>query len=89
MSEPRARSVEQIEAEIEASRARLASTVDQLAYRAQPKEIARREVASLKSSFDEATRYADGSLRSERVATVLGAASVVLLLLGLVRRRRR
>ncbi|MEI2766695.1 MAG: DUF3618 domain-containing protein [Dermatophilaceae bacterium] len=89
MSEPRARSVEQIEAEIEASRTRLASTVDQLAYRAQPKEIARREVASLKTSFDGATRYDDGTLRSDRVAAVLGAASVVLLLLGLIRRRRR
>ncbi len=89
MSETRTRSIEQIETEIEASRVRLAATVDQLTHRAQPKEVARRQVASMKTSFDGATRYDDGTLRSERVAAILAAVSVVLVVLGLIRRRRR
>ena len=81
------KSVEQIEAEIAAARDRLAGTVDELHTRTAPQEIARRQVASAKEKFTEATRTPSGELRTERVAA-LAAAAVALLGLGAVRRRR-
>ena len=81
------KSVEQIEAEIAAARNRLAGTVDELHTRTAPQEIARRQVASAKEKFTEATRTPSGELRTERVAA-LAAAAVALLGLGAVRRRR-
>lgn len=80
-------SVAQLEAEIEAVRARLAGTIDELAYRAQPQEIARRQTASMRASFRDATHAEDGSLRTERIAMVLGAIAAVAIALGLLRRR--
>ncbi len=50
----------QIEAEIEATRTRLAGTVDELAIRVQPKEIARRSVVDAKAKLQEATHTEDG-----------------------------
>ncbi|MGI8522500.1 MAG: DUF3618 domain-containing protein, partial [Nocardioides sp.] len=38
-----------IETELEASRERLAGTIDELLYRASPKTIVKREVATLKA----------------------------------------
>jgi uncharacterized protein DUF3618 len=81
----------QIEAEIEATRVRLAGTVDELAVRVQPKEIARRSAQDLKAKAHAATHAPDGSLRTERVAAVGAAAAVLAALasLRLIRRRRR
>jgi MYXO-CTERM domain-containing protein len=81
----------QIEAEIEATRNRLAGTVDELAVRVQPKEIARRSVQDAKDKVQAATHTEDGSLRTERVVAVGGAFAVLAGLVGLrgVRRRRR
>ncbi len=45
------RAPETIEREIEATRDRLANTIDQLVYRSSPKTIAKREVASIKGFF--------------------------------------
>lgn len=45
------RAPETIESEIEATRERLAGTIDQLLYRASPKTIVRREVAGFKAFF--------------------------------------
>jgi len=42
---------ETIEREMEATRERLAHTIDQLLYRSSPKTIAKREVASFKAFF--------------------------------------
>ena len=81
------KSVEQIEAEIAAARDRLAGTVDELHTRTAPQEIARRQVASAKEKFTEATRTPTGELRTERVAA-LAAAAVALIGLGAARRRR-
>ncbi|MGV1008107.1 MAG: DUF3618 domain-containing protein [Dermatophilaceae bacterium] len=80
------RSVVQIEAEIAVTRERLAATIDELAYRAQPRTIVRREVDSAKQRFTRATRYDDGTLRTERITAVLGASAAVLLGIGLLRR---
>ncbi|OFE16062.1 hypothetical protein BA895_20890 [Humibacillus sp. DSM 29435] len=78
-----------IEADIEAARKRLEVTVNELAYRAQPKVIAQRQVRSLKLRFDEATHTPDGELRVERVGAVVAAAVAAIVVIALVRRRRR
>jgi hypothetical protein len=80
----------QIEAEIEATRTRLAGTVDELAGRVAPKEIARRSAQDAKAKLYAETHTADGGLRTERIAGVAAAAvSAVGLLVGLRARRRR
>lgn len=76
-----------IEAEIEATRARLAGTVDELGVRIHPKQIARHGVADAKAKLRAATMTPDGQPRVERLAAV-GAAAVVLLALTIWRRRR-
>lgn len=81
-------SIAKIEAENEATRARLASTIDELAFRASPQELVRRQKESLAQSFVSATRDDHGDLRTERLAGVLAALAVVLVGLGLIRRRR-
>jgi Protein of unknown function (DUF3618) len=81
------KSVDEIEAEIQAARARLAGTVDELHTRTAPAEVARRQVQSLREKFTRATRTESGDLRTERIAAV-AAAAVALLGLGAVRRRR-
>jgi len=81
----------QIEAEIEATRLRLAGTVDELATRVQPKEIARRSVRDARARLQEATHTEDGSLRTERVAAVVAAAALLaaLTVYRIMRSRRR
>ena len=51
-------------------------------------EIVRREVESVKIRVAEATRTPDGQIRTELVAAVLGAVSLVLVGAGLLRRNR-
>jgi hypothetical protein len=69
-----------IEAEIAETRARLAGTIDELAVRARPTEIARRQAASAKARFIEATHTPEGDLRVERVGAVAAGAAVLLVL---------
>jgi hypothetical protein len=82
------KSADAIEAEIAATRAHLASTIDELAVRAQPREIARRQADSAKVRFVEATHTPEGDLRVERVGAI-GAALAVLLGLVILHRRHR
>ena len=77
-----------IESEIVATRNHLKGTVDELAYRLTPKEIARRSVAEAKSDLREATTNPDGSMRVERIAAVAAAVVAVVGLLAVLRRRR-
>ena len=79
----------QIEADIEATRTRLVGTVDELATRVQPNEIARRSAEDAKAKLQAATHTEDGSLRTERVAAVGGAAALLVALAGLRARSRR
>jgi hypothetical protein len=67
-----------IEHEIEATRDRLADTIDQLAFRANPKNIVRREIASIKAHFVDD----QGNARTDNIAKV--AAGVVGLVAVLV-----
>ncbi len=55
-----------IEADIKAARSRLETTVNEIAYRAQPQVIVQRQVDSLKLKLDAATHTEDGELRVER-----------------------
>ena len=76
-----------IEAQIEVTRARLAGTVDELAVRMHPKEIARRGTADARTRLHEATHTPDGALRVERLAAA-GAAVLALIVLTVWRRRK-
>ncbi len=78
----------ELEADIAATRAHLATTVDELVARAQPKEIARRQGENARLAFIDATRTQDGSLRVERVVGVVGALVAIIVAIGLLRRRR-
>ena len=88
-----------IEAEIEATRARLSGTVDELAVRIHPKTIVQRTRDDVKLRIQLATDEAkvqlhdaiydnDGQPRTERLAAV-GAALAALLGLVVFRRVRR
>lgn len=76
-----------IEAEIAATRAHLARTIDELSVRARPQEIARRQAESAKAKFAEATHTPDGELRMERVGAVAGSALLLGLVLAILHRR--
>ena len=88
MGEQTKTSPDAIEAEIAATRAHLAETIDELSFRDKPKEIVRRKVESAKAGFVQATHTPEGGLRLERVAA-LGTGSVVLLGLVLAMLHRR
>jgi Protein of unknown function (DUF3618) len=73
-----ARTPAEIEADIEATRLRLQGTVDAIAERVSPANVARRGAGAAKAQVLEA----DGSLRTARVAVLaVGVATVVGLLL--------
>ncbi len=77
---PADRTPEQIAADIATTRNRLAGTIDQLMYRAQPKTILQRQVASTKASFYDS----QGSLKRDKVAIIAGAVvGVVVLIVGI------
>ena len=78
-----------IERAIDERRRHLAATIDELTFRAQPKEIARRTAAGLQARVRAATHTPDGQLRTERLAAVGGAAAAVLALMVALRVRRR
>jgi hypothetical protein len=72
-----------LEREIEETRQRLASTIDQLAYRAHPKTVVGRQVATVKANFvDPAT----GAPRTDNILKVAGAVVGAVVLLAIVRK---
>jgi hypothetical protein len=78
-----------IEAEIAQRRAHLASTLDELTVRAQPREIVRRQKESAKAKLVGATHTPEGGLRVERVAAIAAAGAVMIAVLALLHRRNR
>ena len=72
----------QIEADIAATRARLASTVDELVDKAHPKNVVKRQVEQARAQVYDA----DGRLRTQKLVAVGGAAVSVIGVLLLVRR---
>ena len=82
MSDTKARTTEQIEADIAATRARLATTVDELVDRAHPRNVAKRQVEQAKAQvFDER-----GQLRTQKLIAVGGAVVGVVGMLLVIRR---
>ena len=75
-----------LEREIEETRERLATTIDQLIYRSSPKTIVGREVAALKDFFvDSAT----GEPRTENILKVVGGVVGTVALFVLIRKATR
>jgi hypothetical protein len=73
----------EIEAEIEATRVRLAGTVDAISDRVKPVNIAKRAVATVRAQFVEP----DGHVRTTRVAVLAAVAGGAVA--ALMWRRRR
>jgi hypothetical protein len=75
-----------LEAEMEATRERLAGTIDQLVHRASPKTIARREITSLKGYFVD---LETGQPRTTNILKVaggfLGVVTLVVVLRAITR----
>jgi hypothetical protein len=76
------RSVEQVEAELAAARARLAGTVDDLAEAVSPQELAKRQGEKVKEFF-----VGPEGVRVDRVAKVAGTLFGLATLRAFVRRR--
>jgi hypothetical protein len=72
-----------LEREIEETRERLASTIDQLAYRAHPKTIVGRQVTTVKSHFVELDT---GAPRTDNILRVAGAVVGAIVLFVVVRK---
>ena len=82
MSQPAARTPEQIEAEIEATRSELTGNIDVLQRRLSPMSIA----GAARDKVVGVVRRDDGSLDPVRASVVAGV--VVVVALYLIRRRR-
>lgn len=80
-------SLNDIEADIAASRDRLARTIDELSERATPKAIVARQKADAKARFASATTDEAGQVRDEIIGAV-AALGIALVVIGLVRRSR-
>jgi uncharacterized protein DUF3618 len=87
MSQPDTRSVRQIETEIEANRAQLAHTIDELVTRTKPANLIAQQKRQAAAALQEFTYDENGQLRVQRLALV-GAGVAALLALAIVRRRR-
>jgi hypothetical protein len=72
-----------LEAEMEATRERLAGTIDQLVHRASPKTIARREITSIKGYFVD---LQTGQPRTTNILKVAGGVLGLAVLVAVVRR---
>lgn len=72
-----------LEREIEETRQRLASTIDQLTHRANPKTIVGREVTSVKSHFVD---LETGAPRTDNIIKVAGGVVGAIVLLAIIRR---
>ncbi|PVG81055.1 DUF3618 domain-containing protein [Nocardioides gansuensis] len=75
-----------LEREIEETRQRLAQTIDQLAYRANPKTIVGREVTTVKSHFVD---LETGAPRTDNIIKVAGGVVGAIVLLAVIRKLTR
>ena len=72
-----------LEAELDATRERLAGTIDQLVYRTSPKTIVRREITSIKSYFVD---LETGQPRTTNLLKVAGGVVGIVVLFAVVRK---
>jgi uncharacterized protein DUF3618 len=75
-----------LEREIEETRERLASTIDQLLYRSHPKTIISREVAAVKAHFVDTQT---GQPRTDNILKFAGGVVGVVALFAVVRKIAR
>lgn len=78
--------VSALERDIEATRDRLAGTIDQLLYRTHPKTIVNREVTALKAHFVDPVT---GEPRTDNILKVVGGIVGVIAVFALVRKVAR
>ena len=74
--------VSSLENEIEQTRERLGATIDELAYRASPRTIVRREIASVKAYFVDPS----GAPRQDNILKVVGGVVGAVALFVVVRK---
>jgi len=74
--------VSSLESEIEQTRERLGATIDELVYRASPKTIVRREIASVKAYFVDPS----GAPRQDNILKVAGGVVGVVALFVIIRK---
>ncbi|MFC6285023.1 DUF3618 domain-containing protein [Nocardioides sp. GCM10027113] len=74
-----------LEREIEQTRERLATTIDQLLYRSHPKTIVTREVSAIKAYFVDD----EGHPRTDNILKVAGGVVGTVALFAVVRRLAR
>jgi len=72
-----------LEAELDATRERLAGTIDQLVYRTSPKTIVRREITSIKGYFVD---LGTGQPRTTNILKVASTVVGVITLFAVVRK---
>jgi len=71
-----------LEHEIEETRERLATTIDQLLYRVHPKTIVSREVSSIKAHYVDPS----GQPRTDNILKTVGGVVGVIVLFAFVRK---
>jgi Protein of unknown function (DUF3618) len=72
-----------LETEIEQTRERLASTIDELVYRASPKTIVGRQMASTKAHFVDVNT---GAPRTDNILKAVGGVVGVVVALAVIRK---
>lgn len=72
-----------LEREIEETRERLATTIDQLLYRSSPKTIIARETAAMKAHFVDVET---GRPRTDNILKVVGGVAGVVVLFAVIRK---
>ena len=75
-----------LESEIEETRQRLATTIDQLLYRSHPKTIVSREVSSIKAHYVDTET---GRPRTDNILKTVGGVVGVVVLFAVVRKIAR
>jgi hypothetical protein len=79
------RSPEVIEKDLEATREQLADTIDQLLYRASPKTIIKREIASIRAFFVDP----QGNPRTDNILKVAGGVAGFVAFVVVIRKVTR
>jgi hypothetical protein len=75
--------ISSLEHEIEATRERLAGTIDQLVHRVHPKTIVNRKVTSVKSHFVD---LETGQPRTDNILKAVGGVVGAIVVFGIIRK---
>jgi hypothetical protein len=75
--------IRSLEHEIEATRERLAGTIDQLVHRAHPKTVVNRQVTSVKAHFVD---LETGQPRTDNILKAVGGVVGVIVVFGIIRK---